>query len=81
MSKQVGIIGFNHIIKNYKSLALLGSQIIHHKQYIVNIKPEMLDKEFAAQEERIEQFFYAADLCNKQWKNNSDSINEFWTGY
>tara|TARA_B100000902_G_C26785413_1_gene657150 strand:+ start:358 stop:603 length:246 start_codon:yes stop_codon:yes gene_type:complete len=81
MSKQIGILGFNHIVNNYKSLALLGSQIIQHKQYIVSINPELLDKEFAAQEKRIENFFHNAELCNKQWKNNSDSINEFWTGY
>ena len=48
MSKQLGTIGFKQIVKNYQSLAVLGEQIILHKQHIKNVKPELLDKEFNA---------------------------------
>ena len=41
----------------------------------------LLDKEFNAQENRIEQFFNNAEYCDKLWKNNTNSVNEFWTGY
>ena len=81
MSRQLGTIGFKQIVKNYQSLAVLGEQIILHKQHIKNVKPELLDKEFNAQENRIEQFFNNAEYCDKLWKNNTSSVNEFWTGY
>ena len=81
MTKQLGTIGFKQIVKNYQSLAVLGEQIILHKQHIKNVKPELLDKEFNEQENRIQHFFDNAEYYDKLWKNNTNSINEFWTGY
>lgn len=33
------------------------------------------------QDDRIQKFVKLTNQANAQWKKNSDSVNEFWTGY
>jgi hypothetical protein len=55
-------------------------KIIHHTQFIKSIPVEKLSEEYVKQETLIEEFFDATEKADKEWKNNQNSINKFWTG-
>lgn len=71
---------FITVVKNYERLAALGKEIIKHKDDIKKVKPDMLDMEFKRQEQRLQIFENDAKYVNNFWKNNKNTINEFWTG-
>ena len=71
---------FKHIVKNYENLAKLGRQIIQHKKDIKSVPSRLSHNSFLSQEIRIQQFFDDAEQCHIDWKKNSHTIDEFWTG-
>jgi hypothetical protein len=72
---------FTHLVKQYGKIHKLGNKIIKHKNYINKVSNSNIDLEFQKQDDRIQRFVKLTNQANAQWKKNSDSVNEFWTGY
>jgi predicted DNA-binding WGR domain protein len=72
---------FYTLVKQYGKIHKLGKQIIKHKGYINNVSKTKIDLEFEKQEKRIQEFIELTNDVNSKWKENHQSINEYWTGY
>ncbi len=73
-------LSFKHIVKNYENIYKLGREIIKHKEIITTAPKSNSHSEFIKQEIRIQEFTDAIDNANKEWNDNEDSINTYWTG-
>ena len=71
---------FIKIVRNYEHICRVGKQIIKHKDLVRRAAPSKLDEEFRKQEERIQEFVKITNEAHEEWKNNSYSVNEYWTG-
>ena len=74
-------MSFTHLIKQYGKIHTLGSKIIKHKKYINKVPKSKIELEFQKQENRIQQFVKLINQTNSKWKNNQNTIDEYWTGY
>mgnify|MGYP001179827731 CR=1 FL=1 len=75
------MISFKRIVKNYEQAYKLGIKIIEHRNFIRQVPPENLEKEFNKQEERIQKFVKLTEKADEEWKEHPYSINPYWTGY
>ena len=73
-------LSFKHIVKNYENIYKLGKEIIKHKEIVTAVPKSNSHAEFIKQEIRIQEFTDAIDNANKEWNDNEDSINTYWTG-
>ena len=74
-------MSFTQLIKQYGKIHKLGNKIIRYKKYINQVPKSKIHLEFQKQENRIQKFVKLTNQANSKWKKNSNSINEFWTGY
>jgi|TARA_B110000444_G_C18623686_1_gene493399 hypothetical protein len=75
-------MSFSRIIRNYKQLGKLGTEIMEHKTMIGTIpKGEFIDNEFKKQHEKIELFLEIQKETNIISKDVNYLINEYWTGW
>tara|TARA_B100001250_G_C19103351_1_gene487845 strand:- start:77 stop:301 length:225 start_codon:yes stop_codon:yes gene_type:complete len=72
---------FKNLIKQYGKIHKLGNKIINHSKYINKVPKSKIDIEFQKQENRIQKFVKLTNQANSKWKNNQNTINEYWTGY
>ena len=70
---------FIQIVKNYEKISRIGNKIIHHGQFIKSSPSDKVKEEYVKKEQLVEEFLNAIQKADKQWKNNQNSINEFWT--
>ena len=75
-------MSFLNIVKNYKQLSKLGSEIIRHKEVMGKYpKGFKYDDEFAKQHDKIEQFLELQKNTEILSKDVDYLINEYWTGW
>ena len=76
----MSVRSFLRIINNYENISKLGREIIKHKEIISTIPKSDMEIEFIKQENRIQEFSDAIEEANKEWKNNPELVNPYWTG-
>ena len=72
---------FNNIVNNYGKLYRIGRLIIRHTDNLPTICAKQLDQEFERQQIRIEKFEKLVLQSSRDWSENNESINKYWTGY
>tara|TARA_B100000902_G_C27129089_1_gene822639 strand:- start:118 stop:348 length:231 start_codon:yes stop_codon:yes gene_type:complete len=75
-------MSFSRIIRNYKQLGKLGTEIMEHKSIVGNLpRGKIIDDEFKKQHEKIELFIDIQKETAEISKDVNYLINEYWTGW